>query len=191
MFTLKLNINGEEYVHEIYSDEYFICKYIFDNPNIFSGLSEKNKIIKSFYCLYSDEEMFIYNSDTREIINNNNAPILENDIKWIENESDDPREILLLAEKQINCEKCFRDYLGEDCVIGVGVERSFYLLHEHCDIRFSISDLRTITSGEYEGKYRLKKNRAELISRIRNVIESNYDIVRDYVDFETRNWKQK
>lgn len=54
------------------------------------------------------------------------------------------------------------DFIGDLILVGNGF-----------DIHFSYEDLKTITFSEFLGKYRLKKNRSNIIQDITNIIEQH------------------
>ena len=182
---IKVNENGIEY--ECTVDGYDVYLYIKNNQEIMSDLTDEQKILRAIYELWIEDEFFIKCFDIPE-----NSPcygkrwcsmenISRDDIKLSDEFYNDksPTKILNKCRLNLECEEAMKNTLEADsCYVGISCGGMFYIGIDSSLLYFD--RCFNFIEGNFYGKYRLKKNRGEFIKKIKNAIDKNIQLIRDY-----------
>lgn len=187
MVDIKVLEKGIPYI--CYVDEDVIFMYIKENEDIMNGLDDEQKFLKAIYKMWTVDKHFL---ECRSYNIPENSPhygkkwyCMENisldDIKWDEDET--PSKVLNRILLKAECTVAMAETLGlmvDSCYIGIDIGGNFFIGLEYVLLYFCNNDL-SFKNGDFSGKYRLKKNRADLINTVHKAIIKNENLIRDYL----------
>ncbi len=181
---IKVVENGVYYSCFVEDDN--VYAYINKNEDNMNCLDDEQKILKAIYDMWVEDNHFL-KSDGYNIPENNPhygeryyyiENISPNDIIWDDYET--PSKVLKRANIKLVCTRMMEETLGiSDIVIGINILGSFFIMIDDNTILYFYEKNFDFNYGHFHGKYKLKKNRGQIIRRVQNAIHKNINLVND------------
>lgn len=185
MLDIEVNENGIPY--ECGVDEYDIFKYIKENENDLRHLNDEQKILKSVYELWLEDKNSLKIFEIPEISPYYGERFYEienitlDNIRWIDDMK--PSDVLRKQELESECVKVLKESLEVEVLfVDSNIGGNFCIGIDESMLYFDNKNFDFVY-GSFHGKYRLKKNRPEIIKKAQEAICKNIDLIRNYCSF--------
>lgn len=187
MIDIEVTEKGIPYVCSV--EENNIFKYIKENKNDLRHLDDEQKILKAIYEIWLEDKGFVeaWDDDIPETSPYYGEKVYKiknlslDNIRWIDDRK--PSDILRKKELESECKKVLEEAL-EICLryVDLDIVGNFYICIDETTLYFDSKNY-VFLSGNFHGKYRLKKNRQEVIEKVQNAICKNMKLFQEYCAF--------